>query len=61
MKEDERKDVKRQEKIISRNKFVDKHNKTLEMQESLGIKISTPGPSSKAAEKRGFASTGFNF
>lgn len=60
-KEDERNDVRKQEKIINRNKFVYNHNKTLEMQESLGIKINTPAPTSKGTDKKGFATTGFNF
>jgi len=38
-KEDSRKSLIQQERLIERNKTVDKHNQLLEYQASLGIKI----------------------
>jgi hypothetical protein len=44
IKEDEKKEIIKQEKIISRNKLVFNHNIGLEKQEKLGIKIASTTP-----------------
>jgi hypothetical protein len=42
VREDNKKEILKQEKQINRNKLVHNHNKMLEEQEKIGVKVSSP-------------------